>query len=87
MVLLCSQPPTPTPGHRTTPHHTLCPQLSIVESYLPAQMGAEEVAALVGSVVAELGATGPKDMGKVMAALKVGGGFVCFWVVVGRMSC
>ena len=34
------------------------------------RLGADEVAAQVGAIVAELGAKGPGDMGKVMAAVK-----------------
>lgn len=49
-----------------------CAQLAIIESYLPAMMPEAEVAAAVAAVVAELGATSPKDMGRVMAAMKVG---------------
>ena len=38
----------------------------ILAKYLPAQMPEEEVAAIVKATVAELGATGKKDMGRVM---------------------
>ena len=38
---------------------------------MPSMMGAAEVEAAVVAVVAELGASSPKDMGKVMAAMKV----------------
>jgi uncharacterized protein YqeY len=44
-------------------------QLAIVKQYLPAEISDEELAALVAAVVAEVGAAGPKDMGKVMPAL------------------
>jgi uncharacterized protein len=40
------------------------------EAYLPQRLSAEEVAAEVAALVAELGAAGPGDMGKVMAAAK-----------------
>lgn len=43
---------------------------TVLESYLPARMSADEVQAAVASLVAELGATGPGDMGRVMAAAK-----------------
>ncbi len=46
-------------------------QLGVVQSYLPAMMSAQEVEAVVVAVVAELGATTQKDMGRVMAAVKV----------------
>jgi hypothetical protein len=45
-------------------------ELAVIESFLPQQMAAGEAEAAVRTLVAELGATGPKDMGRVMAALK-----------------
>jgi uncharacterized protein len=45
-------------------------ELQVLEAYLPQRMGADDIAAQVGAIVAELGATGPGDMGKVMAAVK-----------------
>ncbi|CAN7404395.1 GatB/YqeY domain-containing protein [Rhizobacter sp. LjRoot28] len=45
-------------------------ELAVLEAYLPQRMGADEVAAAVGAIVAELGAAGPGDMGRVMAAAK-----------------
>jgi uncharacterized protein YqeY len=45
-------------------------ELALLEGYLPQRMGADEVAAQVQRIVAELGASGPTDMGKVMAAAK-----------------
>ncbi len=44
-------------------------EIAILMGYLPAQLGEEEVRALVAEAVALTGAAGPKDMGKVMAAL------------------
>ena len=44
-------------------------QLSIVKRYLPEEMSDDDLKALVQSVVAEVGATAPKDMGKVMPVL------------------
>ena len=41
-------------------------ELELLKKYLPAQLSEEEVAAAVKAVVAELGATSKKDMGKVM---------------------
>ena len=38
--------------------------------YLPQRLSAEAIATEVASIVAEVGATGPGDMGKVMAAVK-----------------
>ena len=45
-------------------------ELSVLSAYLPAQLGEAEVAEAVAAAVAEAGATGAKDMGKVMALLK-----------------
>ena len=44
-------------------------QLAILQRYLPAALTDDELATLVGDVVREVGATGPKDMGKVMPIL------------------
>ena len=45
-------------------------ELGVIECFLPQRMAAGEAEAVVRALVAELGATGPKDMGRVMAALK-----------------
>ena len=45
-------------------------ELAVLEAYLPKRLGADEIAAAVAAVVAELGASGPGDMGKVMGAVK-----------------
>lgn len=45
-------------------------ELKVLETYLPQRLSAEEVAAEVRAIVAELGAKGPGDMGKVMGAVK-----------------
>ena len=41
-------------------------ELGIIQSYLPAQMSDADLRAIVQRVVAETGAAGPRDMGKVM---------------------
>jgi uncharacterized protein len=41
-------------------------ELSVLLSFLPPQLSPEEMAAEVAAVINELGATGPKDLGKVM---------------------
>ena len=41
-------------------------ELAVLQAYLPARLSADEVAAEVKAIVAELGASGPGDMGKVM---------------------
>jgi len=45
-------------------------ELVVLQAYLPARLSAEEIAATVGQIVADLGAAGPGDMGKVMGAVK-----------------
>ena len=45
-------------------------ELKVLEGYLPQRLSAEEIAARVQAIVIELGAAGPGDMGKVMAAVK-----------------
>lgn len=45
-------------------------ELSVIQTYLPAQMPAEEVEAIVVAAIAEAGAAGAKDMGKVIALVK-----------------
>jgi len=45
-------------------------ELVVLQAYLPARLSADEVAAAVRAIVAELGASGPGDMGKVMGAVK-----------------
>ncbi len=45
-------------------------ELAVLEGYLPQRMDAEAIQAEVAALVAELGAAGPGDMGKVMAAAK-----------------
>jgi hypothetical protein len=42
----------------------------VLEGYLPQRLGADEIDAEVAKIVAELGASGPGDMGKVMGAVK-----------------
>ncbi len=45
-------------------------EIKILQVYLPQRLSAEEVAAEVKTIVSELGAKGPGDMGKVMGAVK-----------------
>lgn len=44
-------------------------EAAIIEGYMPAQMSDDELRAIVGDVVAETGASSPKEMGKVMSAV------------------
>ena len=41
-------------------------QVAVIEKYLPKQMSAEELEVELKAIIAQVGATGPKDMGKVM---------------------
>ncbi|OWQ91835.1 glutamyl-tRNA amidotransferase [Roseateles aquatilis] len=45
-------------------------ELQVLEAYLPQRLSADEIQAEVAAIVAELGAKGPADMGKVMGAVK-----------------
>ncbi|MCC2633703.1 MAG: hypothetical protein K0S48_1589 [Ramlibacter sp.] len=45
-------------------------EVAVLQVYLPARLSADEVAAEVKAIVAEVGAKGPGDMGKVMGAAK-----------------
>lgn len=41
-------------------------QVAVIEEYLPQPLSAEELEAEVKNIISEVGAAGPKDMGKVM---------------------
>ena len=41
-------------------------QVAVIERYLPKQLSAEELETVLKEIIAEVGAAGPKDMGKVM---------------------
>ncbi|MBL7815271.1 MAG: GatB/YqeY domain-containing protein [Saprospiraceae bacterium] len=43
-------------------------EIEVIEQYLPKQLSPEDIEALLKDIIAELGATSMKDMGKVMAA-------------------
>jgi uncharacterized protein len=45
-------------------------EMHVLEGYLPQRLSADDVAAEVRRIVADVGASGPADMGKVMAAAK-----------------
>ncbi len=45
-------------------------EVSVIESFLPAQMSEDEARAAIDSIATELGAASVKDMGRVMAAVK-----------------
>lgn len=45
-------------------------EVAVIEDFLPTQLDEDEARAAIAAIVAELGATSVKDMGKVMAELK-----------------
>jgi uncharacterized protein len=45
-------------------------EIAVIESFLPQQLSEEEVAAAARAAIAETGAAGVKDMGKVMGVLR-----------------
>ncbi len=45
-------------------------EITVIQDFMPKQLSESEVRANVSAIIAETGAVGAKDMGKVMAALK-----------------
>ena len=45
-------------------------ELAVIESFLPKQMDEAEATTAIRAIIAETGAAGPKDMGRVMALVK-----------------
>jgi len=45
-------------------------EIVVLQAYLPQRLNAQEVSTAVQAIVTSLGATGPGDMGRVMAAVK-----------------
>lgn len=45
-------------------------ELAVIEEFMPAQMSEADTNAAIAAIIAELGADGMKDMGKVVGALK-----------------
>ncbi len=58
-----------TKGGNTAMAEKELQEAALYQTYLPAQMGEEEVKAVVKETIAEVGAKGPSDIGKVMAAI------------------
>ena len=56
-------------GGRTELADKEAADLAVLEEYLPPQLGQDEIVALIREVVAEVGAAGPRDRGKVMGRL------------------
>ena len=59
-----------TQGNRIDLADKEAAEIKVLEVYLPQRLGADEIAVEVKAIVAELGAKGPGDMGKVMGAVK-----------------
>jgi len=59
-----------TTGGRADLANKEAAEIKVLEVYLPQRMSAEETVAAVKAIVAELGASGPGDMGKVMGVVK-----------------
>jgi uncharacterized protein YqeY len=56
-------------GHRQDLVDKETAEVAVLEAYLPAQLPREELEAMVRDAVAQTGAQGARDMGKVMKAL------------------
>ena len=67
-------------------------EMAVLQEYMPAQMGRDEIVSIVKAVIAEVGAKGPGDKGKVMQKLmpqvkgKADGNEVNS-IEIGRASC
>jgi len=57
-----------TQGNRPELAEKELSEMRVMEAYLPKALSEDEVRNILKEVVAEVGATGPKDMGKVMGA-------------------
>ena len=57
-------------GHRQDLADKEKAEMQVLQAYLPQRMSAEETQAAVQAIMAELGAKGPGDMGKVMGVVK-----------------
>ena len=57
-------------GGRTDLADKEATEIAVLQAYLPQRLSADETLAAVTVIVAELGASGPGDMGRVMAAVK-----------------
>jgi len=45
-------------------------EVTVLQTYMPQQFSEAEIVSAIAAVIAETGAAGPQDMGKVMAAIK-----------------
>jgi len=58
-----------TQGHRQDLVDNETSEMAILQEYMPAQMGRDEITTIIQNVIAEVGAKGPGDKGKVMQKL------------------
>jgi uncharacterized protein YqeY len=62
-------------------------EMTVIEAYLPAQLGDTEIDELITAAIADTGASSPRDMGKVVAAVKAkAAGRADMGVVSGRIK-
>lgn len=61
-------------------------EIAVLEKYLPEQLSEDELRELVSSKIAELGATGPQDMGKVIGAVKTQAGSTADGATLARLT-
>jgi uncharacterized protein len=59
---------------------------SIIEAYLPEQLSEDEINRLIDDAIAQTGASGPQDMGKVIGAVKSKAGASADGSVVARLA-
>jgi uncharacterized protein YqeY len=57
-------------GHREDLAEVERAEMTVIETYLPAQLDEAELDALIADAIATTGASSPRDMGKVVAAVK-----------------
>ncbi|MDE2278800.1 MAG: GatB/YqeY domain-containing protein [Xanthomonadaceae bacterium] len=57
-------------GHREDLAEVERAEMAVIETYLPAQLDEAELDALIADAIAATGASSPRDMGKVVAAVK-----------------
>jgi hypothetical protein len=56
-------------------------QAAVIEQFLPAQMSTEELTEEISQIIADLGASGMKDMGKVMGVASKKTRWKCRWKI------
>jgi uncharacterized protein YqeY len=59
---------------------------ALIETYLPAQLGEDEIAKLIDEAIAATSAAGPQDMGRVIGAVKAKTGASADGSVIARLA-